>query len=83
MTERGEESHSPVELLRSVPLFGGLASDDGLIAALEEEVKKLKGIDVSVRRHADSIFAGAIGAALWAAFRHRKLAALGQLRPAS
>jgi benzoyl-CoA reductase subunit D len=28
--------------------------------------------------HPDSIYAGAIGAALWGAFRHEKLARLGQ-----
>ena len=33
-------------------------------------------VDVDVVSHPDSIYAGAIGAALWGAFRHRKLAEL-------
>jgi len=36
-----------------------------------------------VRCHPDSIYAGAIGAALWGAFRHEKLARLGELAKAS
>jgi benzoyl-CoA reductase subunit D len=36
-----------------------------------------------VKSHPDSPYAGAIGAALWGAFRHEKLAQLGQLRQAS
>jgi benzoyl-CoA reductase subunit D len=32
-----------------------------------------------VRSHADSIYAGAIGAALWGAYRFEKLAAQGDL----
>lgn len=31
----------------------------------------------------DSLFAGAIGAALWGAFRHDKLEALGRFREAA
>jgi benzoyl-CoA reductase subunit D len=37
----------------------------------------------TIRSHPDSIYAGAIGAALWGAFRHEKLAALGQLSDAA
>ncbi len=61
---------------------GGLALDDGLIAALGEEMAAQK-IDVTVRSHPDSIYAGAIGAALWGAFRHDKLARAGQLAAVS
>ena len=61
---------------------GGLALDDGLIAALGEEMAA-QNIDVTVRSHPDSIYAGAIGAALWGAYRHEKLARLGQLEMAS
>ncbi len=67
----------------TVMVTGGLALDQGLIAALEEEIGKIRGIAVQVRTHPDSIYAGAIGAALWGAFRHEKLARLGQLRQAS
>ena len=67
----------------SIMVTGGLALDDGLVAALAEETAKMKGMDVSVNSHQDSAYAGAIGAALWGAFRHDKLARLEQLRQAS
>src|SRR3974390_1856418 len=57
-----------------VMVTGGLALDRGLITALEEEVTKMKDMKVKVRSHPDSIYAGAIGAALWGAYRHEKLA---------
>ena len=53
---------------------GGLASDIGLLEALRSELKK-SGAKVEVRAHELSIHAGAIGAALWGAFRHERLAA--------
>jgi benzoyl-CoA reductase subunit D len=53
---------------------GGLASDIGLLEALRSELKKA-GANVEVRSHELSIHAGAIGAALWGAFRHDRLAA--------
>jgi benzoyl-CoA reductase subunit D len=58
----------------TVLMTGGLALDAGLVAALRESVAEGR-IAVDVRSHPDSIFAGAIGAALWGAFRHEKLAA--------
>jgi benzoyl-CoA reductase subunit D len=51
---------------------GGLALDTGLIAAIQEEMVNEK-VNVTAVSHPDSIYAGAIGAALWGAFRHRKL----------
>jgi benzoyl-CoA reductase subunit D len=66
-----------------VMLTGGLALDKGLVAALEEDIAHIKDMKTIVRSHADSIFAGAIGAALWGAFRHGKLAAAGQLPTAA
>jgi benzoyl-CoA reductase subunit D len=62
---------------------GGLALDAGLIAAIGEQANKIKNFTASVKSHPDSPYAGAIGAALWGAFRHEKLAQLGQLRQAS
>ena len=63
-----------------IMLTGGLAQDAGLVAALEEELGQVKNMGkVSVRSHADSIYAGAIGAALWGAYRFDKLAALDSL----
>src|SRR5215472_2347267 len=54
---------------------GGLALDKGLIAALEEDIAQIKDMKCAVRSHPDSIYAGAIGAALWGAYRFEKLAA--------
>jgi len=67
------------KLLRSidasgdVAITGGLASDIGLCCALEEKIAEEK-LTMRVRTHPDSIYAGAIGAALWGAYRHRVLA---------
>ncbi len=57
-----------------VMVTGGLALDAGLVAAIEEDASKMKDIKVTIRSHQDSIYAGAIGAALWGAYRHEKLA---------
>jgi benzoyl-CoA reductase subunit D len=56
-------------------LTGGLALDSGLLAAIQEEMVTEK-LGVTAVSHADSIYAGAIGAALWGAFRHERLAEL-------
>ena len=66
-----------------VLMTGGLARDAGLVAALEEEMVEQKNSSVEIRSHPDSAYAGAIGAALWGAFRHDKLARSGQLAMAS
>jgi benzoyl-CoA reductase subunit D len=58
-------------------LTGGLALDVGLLAAIQEEMVNEK-VNVTAASHPDSIYAGAIGAALWGAFRHRKLQQLQQ-----
>ncbi len=55
-----------------VVMTGGLALDTGLVAALREAMVTER-INLDVRAHGDSIYAGAIGAALWGAFRHEKL----------
>lgn len=61
-----------------VMMTGGLALDPGLVAALEEDIANIKDMKaVVVRSHPDSIYAGAIGAALWGAYRFEKLAAMG------
>jgi benzoyl-CoA reductase subunit D len=62
-------------------LTGGLALDAGLLAAVREEMVNEK-VDVQAVSHPDSIYAGAIGAALWGAYRHRKLRELEQLAAA-
>ncbi|HEU5177241.1 MAG TPA: BadF/BadG/BcrA/BcrD ATPase family protein, partial [Burkholderiales bacterium] len=56
-----------------VLLTGGLALDAGLLAALQEELAHEKITGLTAVSHPDSIYAGAVGAALWGAFRHRKL----------
>jgi bcr-type benzoyl-CoA reductase subunit D len=66
-----------------IMLTGGLAQDEGLAQALREQLAKMKGIDAEVVNHPDSIYAGAIGAALWGAFRYERLAASGQTLMAS
>ena len=54
-------------------LTGGLALDEGLLAALREELVNEKITGLTATSHPDSIYAGAIGAALWGAYRHGKL----------
>jgi benzoyl-CoA reductase subunit D len=55
---------------------GGLAADVGLLAALREAAGESKHA-LELRAHEHSVLAGAIGAALWGAYRARKLAQLG------
>ena len=62
---------------------GGLALDKGLVAALEEDIPNIKDMKTTVRSHPDSIYAGAIGAALWGAYRFDKLRALGDVPKAA
>ncbi len=60
----------------AVLVTGGLAADVGLVAALQEAAAGAKG-GLELRTHPESVLAGAYGAALWGAFRARKLANLG------
>ena len=60
---------------------GGMALDTGLLAAIQEELVTEK-VAVTARSHPDSIYAGAIGAALWGAFRHGKITQLEALAAA-
>jgi benzoyl-CoA reductase subunit D len=62
-------------------MTGGLALDSGLLAAIQEELVNEK-VKVEAVSHPDSIYAGAIGAALWGAFRHEKLKSLEGRRAA-
>ena len=62
----------------TVLLTGGLALDEGLLAAIQEEMVNEKIAGLTAMSHPDSIYAGAIGAALWGAFRQRKLAEIQQ-----
>ncbi|MBL8318715.1 MAG: benzoyl-CoA reductase subunit D [Burkholderiaceae bacterium] len=56
----------------SALVTGGLALDTGLMAAISEEMVNEK-VSVTATSHPDSIYAGAIGAALWGGYRHQKL----------
>lgn len=61
-----------VEADYPVAISGGLAKDTGFVKALGERLAA-EGDEVEILTHPDSIHAGAIGAALWGAFRHEKL----------
>ena len=56
---------------KTVLVTGGLAQDEGLCKALLEQASDQK-LEVQIRSHIDSIYAGAVGAAIWGEFRHRK-----------
>jgi|JI9StandDraft_1071089.scaffolds.fasta_scaffold05249_2 benzoyl-CoA reductase subunit D len=64
-------------------LTGGLAADVGIVACLKQALKKQahekggEALAVEVRTHPDSVYAGALGAALWGAYRVEKLQRLG------
>lgn len=68
-----------IKLLKSIDvtsgvvmMTGGLALDGGLVKAMQDGMDK-QNMATRVATHADSLYAGAIGAALWGAFRHAKL----------
>ena len=65
-----------------VMMTGGLALDTGLFQALADGMQR-QGLATRVATHPDSLYAGAIGAALWGAFRHTKLKEQGRLKKAS
>lgn len=74
-----------IKLLKSIDIkqgvvmmTGGLALDTGLVKAIQDGMVKEK-MATTVATAADSLYAGAIGAALWGAFRYDKLKAQGQL----
>ena len=57
-------------------LSGGLAADDGLAAALEAALSagaSRGALAIELVRHPMSAYAGAIGAAIWGAFRRRRV----------
>jgi benzoyl-CoA reductase subunit D len=74
-----------IKLLKSIDvkdgvvmMTGGLALDIGLVKALQDGMDKQQ-MKMKVATSPDSIFAGAIGAALWGAFRFEKLKATADL----
>lgn len=68
-----------IKLLRSIgaeghiAITGGLAADVGLAQALQEKASE-EGLPLTIHTHQWSIYAGALGAALWGGYRHRVLA---------
>jgi benzoyl-CoA reductase subunit D len=64
----------------TVLVTGGLAADVGLLQAMRESAENQRGkkLPVTIRSHEQSVLAGAYGAALWGAFRVRKLAREGK-----
>lgn len=74
-----------IKLLKSIGVVqgvvmvtGGLALDIGLVKAIQDGMEKQK-MSAKVVADPDSIYAGAIGAALWGAFRYDKLKERGQV----
>jgi len=65
-----------------VMMTGGLALDTGMVVAMNESFAKQK-MAVEAVSNPDSIYAGAIGAAIWGAFRFEKLAKLDEMAKAS
>jgi benzoyl-CoA reductase subunit D len=67
-----------VRLLKSanaagqVAVTGGLSRDTGLVAALNRASEEQK-LNLQCVAHPEAIMAGALGAALWGAFRHKAL----------
>lgn len=55
-----------------IVLTGGMALNKGMLQAIEEQLRET-GKKFEIKTHTDSIYAGAIGAALWGGFRHIKL----------
>ena len=82
-----------VRLLRAINsegtvlLTGGLAKDEGLLAALREILEEDSGkknkrptAELTIKTHPDGILAGAIGAALLGAYRYDQLERMGRLK---
>lgn len=57
----------------TIVLTGGMATNIGMVEAVRELAKKVNLDPENIKAHPDSIFAGAIGAAIWAGYRHNKL----------
>ena len=78
-----------IKLLKSIDvrqgvvmMTGGLALDKGLVKAIQDGMAA-QNMATTVATSPDSLYAGAIGAALWGAFRHEKLKSRGILLQAA
>ncbi len=61
-----------IKISGTLLVTGGLANDAGLVSALRDKLKD-GAAKIELLSHELSVHAGAIGAALWGAFRHAKL----------
>lgn len=57
----------------TVVLTGGMASNIGMVEAVKELAQSANIDPEKILAHTDSIYGGAIGAAIWGGFRHNKL----------
>ena len=64
-----------------VLVTGGLARNAGFVAAMQELAAQDKRLKANIVVHPDSVHAGAIGAALWAGYRHLRLEAPALAQP--
>jgi benzoyl-CoA reductase subunit D len=64
---------SGIQAESPVTLTGGLAMNEGMIKAVETLLAEKK-MKYELRTHENSIFAGAIGAAIWSGYRLEKIA---------
>lgn len=71
ITERALKLLSTIELQSPLILTGGLAQDRTLVQTLEGKLRH-QGRPLEVRTHPHSIYAGAIGTALWGGVRYRR-----------
>ncbi|HEX6200921.1 MAG TPA: BadF/BadG/BcrA/BcrD ATPase family protein [Thermoanaerobaculia bacterium] len=65
-----------------VLVTGGMAHDAGFLAALREvaaEKQRGEPVEIELVAHPESILAGALGAAILGAYRHRQLEEMGRL----
>ncbi len=56
-----------------IALTGGMASNIGMVEAIKELAQKTNISPDNIVAHNDSIYSGAMGAAIWGGFRHEKL----------
>lgn len=57
----------------TIVLTGGMASNIGMVESVKELAKSANIDPEKIVAHADSNYAGALGAAIWGGFRHNKL----------
>ena len=57
----------------TIVLTGGMASNAGMVSTVKELARKINIDPENIKAYDNSIYAGAIGAAIWGGFRHIKL----------